>query len=103
MSGQLGYVLSHHHLDLVLDLRPDVSRDVIGQLIGGALEAVDHLLELADHGVACLLLPLLPVLHVSVQLLDVCEEERVDTMWSETNGTERRKTDEESRGDSSRL
>lgn len=67
-------VLSHHHLDLVLDLRADVGRDVAGQLIGGALEAFHHLLELADHGVARLLLSLLPVLHVILQLLDVCEK-----------------------------
>lgn len=66
-------VLSHHHLDLVLDLRAHVGRDVVGQLIGGALEAVHHLLELADQGVACLLLPLFAVLHVSLELLDVCD------------------------------
>lgn len=71
-EGRPGYVLSHHHLDLVLDLGPDVGGDVVGQLIGGALEVVHHLLELADHGVPRLLLPLPPVLDVGLQLLDVC-------------------------------
>lgn len=59
----------------MLDLCPDVSCDVIGQLIRGALEAVDHLLELANHGVPCLLLPLLSVLHMGLKLLDVYEDE----------------------------
>lgn len=67
-------VLSHHHLDLVLDLRADVGRDVVGQLIVGVLEAFHHLLELANHRIACLLLPLFPVLHVILQLLDVCHK-----------------------------
>lgn len=69
------YVLSHHYLDLVLDLGADVSRDVAGQLVGGRLEAVNHLLELTNHGVAGLQLPLLPALHVSLQLLDVCKDQ----------------------------
>lgn len=59
----------------MLDLCPDSSCDVIGQLISGALEALDHLLELADHGVSCLLISLLSVLHVSLKLLDVCNVE----------------------------
>lgn len=74
-EGLLGYVLSHHHLDLVLDLSPDICCDTIGQLIGGALEVVHHLLELFNHGVSCLLLPLLPVPCMSLQLLDVCKDE----------------------------
>lgn len=69
------HILSHHHLDLVLDLGPHISRDVIGQLIGGALEGLDGLLELADHGVSCLLLSLLLVLHVALELLDVYGDE----------------------------
>lgn len=75
-EGRVRYILSHHHLHLVLDLGPDRGRDAAGQLIGGALEAIDHLLELRDHGVPRLLLPLLPVLHVGVELLDVCRDEQ---------------------------
>lgn len=67
----LGHILSHHHLDLVLDLSPHARCDVAGQLIAGALEAVHHLLELLHHGVSSLRLPLLPVPCVSLQLLDV--------------------------------
>ena len=81
-EGQPGYVLSHHHLDLMLDLGPDVGGDAVGQLIGGALEAVHHLLELADHGVPRLLLPLPSVLDVSLELLDVCECESIQEMVS---------------------
>lgn len=73
---QLIYVLSHHHLDLMLDLSPEVRCDVVGQLIGGGLEVVDHLLELANHGVSRLLFSLLSVLHVTLELLDVCKDER---------------------------
>lgn len=62
----MGYILSHHHLDLVLDLSPDASCDVIGQLIGGALEAVNHLLELAKQGVSCLMIFLIFVLNVGL-------------------------------------
>lgn len=58
----------------MLDLCPDISCDVTGQLISGALEAVDHLLELANHRVSCLLLSLLFVLHVGLKLLDVYED-----------------------------
>lgn len=77
------FILSHHHLDLVLDLGADVGRDVAGQLIGGALEAFHHLLELANHGVACLLLPLFTVLHVVLQLLDVCDEKKQRKQWQD--------------------
>lgn len=59
----------------MLDLSPNISRDVIGQLIGGGLKAVNHLLELANQGVPCLLLSLLPVLHMVLKLLDVYEGE----------------------------
>lgn len=76
-EGPLRYVLSHHHLHLVLDLGPDGGCDAAGQLISGALKAVDHLLELPDHGVPCVLLSLLPVLHVGVELLDVCRDQNI--------------------------
>lgn len=69
----LGSILSNHHLDLVLDLGPDASCDVVGQLIGGALKTVNHLLELANQRVPCLLFSLLSVLQMGLQLLDVCE------------------------------
>lgn len=72
---QLSYILSHHHLDLMLDFSPDVSCDVVAQLISGALEVVDHLLELANHGVSCILVSLLSVLHMSLKLLDVYKDE----------------------------
>lgn len=83
-------VLSHHHLDLVLDLGAHVGGDVVGQLIGGALEAVHHLLELADQGVACLLLPLFAVLHVSLQLLDVCDQKETKETTQESMPVESR-------------
>lgn len=69
-------VLCHHHLDLVLHLRADIGRNIVGQLISGALEAVHHLLKLADQGIACLLLSLFPVLHVSLELLDVYDKNK---------------------------
>lgn len=60
----------------MLDLGPDASRDVVGQLVGGALKTVNHLLELADQGVPCLLVSLLSVLQMGLQLLDVCDREK---------------------------
>lgn len=72
---QLSYILSDHHLDLMLDFSPDVSCDVVAQLISGALEVVDHLLELANHGVSCILVSLLSGLHMSLKLLDVYKDE----------------------------
>lgn len=74
-EGRPAYVLSHHHLHLVLNLRPNGSADAAGQLIRVPLEAVHHLLELSDHGVPGLLLPLLSALHVNLKLLDVCRPE----------------------------
>lgn len=59
----------------MLDLSPDISRDVGDQLISGALKAVYHLLELANQWVPTLLLSLLSVLHMSLKLLDVYEDE----------------------------
>lgn len=60
----------------MLDLGPDASCDVVRQLIGGALKAVDHLLELANQGVPRLLFSLLSVLQMGLQLLDVCDREK---------------------------
>lgn len=69
MDGRLLHLLPHHHLELVLELNADVGCDVVGQLVAGALEAVNHLLELAQQGVPRLLVLLL---HVGLQLLDIC-------------------------------
>lgn len=69
MGGLLLHLRPHHHLELVLQLNADVGCDVGGQLVAGALEAVDHLLELAQQGVPGLLVLLL---NVGLQLLDVC-------------------------------
>lgn len=69
MDGVLLHLLPNHHLELVLELNTDVGGDVVGQLVAGALEAVNHLLELAQQGVPGLLVLLL---HVGLQLLDIC-------------------------------
>lgn len=71
-GGDSRNLLADHHLQLVLHLHADVSCDASGQLIGGALEAVNHLLQLSQEGVPVLLLPLL---HVGLQLLYVCNHQ----------------------------
>lgn len=68
-GGLLPHLRPNHHLELVLELNADVGCDVAGQLVAGALEAVDHLLELAQQGVPGLVVLLL---HVGLQLLDIC-------------------------------
>lgn len=64
-------LLSHRHVELVLDLRADTCCDSGGQLIRRILERVNHLLQLANHRVLALLLTLLPALHMGLQLLDI--------------------------------
>lgn len=55
----------------MLHLCSDTGCDVAAQFIRGALEAVDHLLELRDDGVSRVQLSLLSALHVALELLDV--------------------------------
>lgn len=78
----------------MLHLNPDVSCDVTGQLIGGALEGVNHLLQLADYRVPVLLFLLL---HVGLQLLDICNNQSTQKLihhptYKYRGGKEKRQT-----------
>lgn len=74
IMDDFGHLLPHHQLDLMLDLSPDVRCDAIGQLIGGALEAVQHTLQLVNHGFSRFLLSLLFAICMSLELLYVYRE-----------------------------
>lgn len=62
-------------MQLMLHFSMDTGRDGGSQLLCGALEGGDQLSELAQQGVPCLLFSHLFVLHVGLQLLDICNHQ----------------------------
>lgn len=65
-------LLSHNHVELVLNLSTHTGCYCGGQLVLGSLQCINHLLQLTNYRVSSILLTLLPVLDVCLQLLNVC-------------------------------
>lgn len=69
-------LLAHNNVQLVLHLSMDIGCDGGSQLLGAALKGADELSKLIQQWVPGLLFSCLLVLHVSLELLNVCNSQR---------------------------
>lgn len=76
LASPAANLLAHNNVQLVLHLSMDIGCDGGSQLLGGALEGADELPELIQQWVPGLLFSCLLVLHVSLELLNICNSQR---------------------------